>query len=388
MKINNIFDDAFKNIKSNKLRSFLTILGLVVGIASVILLVGIGSGASSNVTEQVSSLGTNTITIRINDSDYGFKYNELNEFLELDNVENITPLKNTSVTVSKNSQTSSNTSVIATDQNYIDIMNIELDFGRNLSIIDIENKNKVCIIGSTTKETYFNMSNPLNQTIKLNGDNYTVVGVLKESGETLGTSIDESIIIPFSTLTYLNSDSRINSLYLTVKDESKIDLTINIIENYIREKLNISSSYFTVTSQSSMLEAMSNINDTLSLLLGGIASISLIVGGIGVMNVMLVSVSERTKEIGIRKSLGATKKDILVEFLIESLTLCLIGGLFGILIGITLGKLSLLIGYNFQVSNFIIILSLGVSVFIGLIFGIFPAYKASLLNPIDALRTE
>lgn len=388
MKINNIFDDAFKNIKSNKLRSFLTILGLVVGIASVILLVGIGSGASSNVTEQVSSLGTNTITIRINDSDYGFKYNELNEFLELDNVENITPLKNTSVTVSKNSQTSSNTSVIATDQNYIDIMNIDLDSGRNLSIIDIENKNKVCIIGSTTKETYFNMSNPINQTIKLNGDNYTVVGVLKESGETLGTSIDESIIIPFSTLTYLNSDSQINSLYLTVKDESKIDLTINIIENYIREKLNISSSYFTVTSQSSMLEAMSNINDTLSLLLGGIASISLIVGGIGVMNVMLVSVSERTKEIGIRKSLGATKKDILVEFLIESLTLCLIGGLFGILIGITLGKLSLLIGYNFQVSNFIIILSLGVSIFIGLIFGIFPAYKASLLNPIDALRTE
>lgn len=388
MKINNVFDDAFKNIKSNKLRSFLTILGLVVGIASVIILVGIGTGASSNVTEQVSSLGTNTITIRINDSDYGFKYSELNEFLELDNVENITPLKNTSVTASKSTQTSSNISVIATDQNYLDIMNLELDSGRNLSIIDIENKNKVCIIGSTTKETYFNMSNPINQTIKLNGDNYTVVGVLKESGETLGTSTDESIIIPFSTLTYLNSDSQINSLYLTVKDESKIDFTINIIENYIREKLNISTSYFTVTSQSSMLEAMSNINDTLSLLLGGIASISLIVGGIGVMNVMLVSVSERTKEIGIRKSLGATKKDILVEFLIESLTLCLIGGLFGILIGITLGKLSVFLGYSFQVSNFIIILSLGVSVFIGLVFGIFPAYKASLLNPIDALRTE
>lgn len=388
MKINNIFEDALKNIRSNKIRSFLTILGLVVGIASVILLVGIGSGASSNVTNQVSSLGTNTITVRINDSDYGFKYNELNEFLELDNVDNITPLKNTSVTASKNTQTSSNTSIIATDENYIDIMNIDLDSGRNLSIIDIENKNKICVIGSTTKETYFNMSNPINQTIKLNGDNYTVVGVLKESGETLGTSVDEAIIIPFSTLTYLNSDSQINSLYLTVIDESKIDFTINIIENYIREKLNISSSYFTVTSQSSMLEAMSNITNTLSLLLGGIASISLIVGGIGVMNVMLVSVSERTKEIGIRKSLGATKKDILIEFLIESLTLCLIGGLFGILIGIALGKISLIVGYNFQVSNFIVILSLGVSVFIGLIFGIFPAYKASLLNPIDALRTE
>lgn len=388
MKINNIFEDAFKNIKSNKLRSFLTILGLVVGISSVILLVGIGSGASSNVTNQVSSLGTNTITIKINDSNYGFKYNELNEFLELDNIENITPLKNTSVLASKNTQTSSNTSVIATDQHYLNVMNLELDMGRNLSIIDIENKNKVCIIGSTTKETYFNMSNAINQTIKLNGDNYTVIGVLKENGETLGTSVDESIIIPFSTLTYLNSDSQINSLYLTVKDENKIDFAINIIENYVREKLDISDSYFTVTSNSSMLEAMSNINDTLSLLLGGIASISLIVGGIGVMNVMLVSVSERTKEIGIRKSLGATKKDILIEFLIESLTLCLIGGIIGILLGIALGNLSILLDFSFKISNFIIILSLSVSVIIGLIFGIFPAYKASLLNPIDALRTE
>lgn len=388
MKINNILEDAFKNIKSNKLRSFLTILGLVVGISSVILLVGIGSGASSNVTSQVSSLGTNTITIKINDSSYGFDYSELNEFLELDNIENITPLKNTSVISSKNNQTSSKTSVIATDQNYLKVMNLELLSGRNLSIIDIENKNKVCLIGSSVKETYFNMSNAINQTIKLNGDNYTVIGVLKENGETLGTSIDETIIIPFTTLIYLNTDSQINNLYLTVKDENKIDFTINIIENYIREKLDISNNYFTVASQSSMLEAMNNINDTLSLLLGGIASISLIVGGIGVMNVMLVSVSERTKEIGIRKSLGATKKDILIEFLIESLTLCLIGGICGILLGITLGHLSILLEFNFELSNTIIIISLSVSIIIGLIFGIFPAYKASLLNPIDALRTE
>ena len=388
MKINNVFEYAVKNIKNNKLRSFLTMLGLVVGISSVILLVGIGMGATDNVKNEVSSLGTNVLTIRINDSDYGFKYNELNEFLELNNIENVTPLKNISVTVSKNSETSSNTSVVATDYNYLDIMNLKLNIGRNISIIDIENKNKICIIGSTTKETYFNMSNPINQTIKLNGDDYTIVGVLDESGDTFGMSTDDIIIIPFTTLNYLNTSAQINNLYVTVKDENKIDDTVNLLENSIRKKLNISTDYFTVTSQSSTLDAMENINSTLSLLLGGIASISLIVGGIGVMNVMLVSVSERTKEIGIRKSIGATKRDILIQFLLESLILCLTGGVFGILFGIVFGELSIALGYNFVISGFTVILSLCVSIFIGLVFGIFPAYKASLLNPIDALRME
>lgn len=388
MKLSNIIKDALKNIKSNKLRSSLTMLGLVVGISSVILLVGIGSGASNNVNNQISNLGTNIVTIRINNNDTGFKYNELSKFTMLDNINNITPLKNISTTVSRNTSSSSNTSVIATDQNYIDIMNLKLNSGRNISIIDIENKNKVCIIGYDTASTYFGLTSPVGEEIKLNGDNYTVIGVLKENGESNGVSVDESVIIPFSTLTYLNQDSKINNLYVKVDNEDKIDMTIINIENKIRKMLDISSDYFTVTSSSTMLEAMNNINNTMSLLLGGIASISLIVGGIGVMNVMLVSVSERTKEIGIRKSLGATKRDILILFLIESLTLCIIGGILGIVSGILLGELSTLFEYNFIVSKFIVLLSLGVSILIGLVFGIFPAYKASLLNPIDALRTE
>ena len=388
MKLSNIIKDALKNIKSNKLRSSLTMLGLIVGISSVILLVGIGSGASNNVNNQISTLGTNIVTIRINNNNIGFKYNELSEFTTLDNISNVTPLKNISTTVSRNTSSSSNTSVIATDQNYIDIMNLKLNSGRNISIIDIENKNKVCIIGYDTASTYFGLTSPVGEEIKLNGDNYTVIGVLKENGESNGVSVDESVIIPFSTLTYLNQDSKINNLYVKVDNEDKIDITIINIENKIRNMLDISSDYFTVTSSSTMLEAMNNINNTMSLLLGGIASISLIVGGIGVMNVMLVSVSERTKEIGIRKSLGATKRDILILFLIESLTLCIIGGILGIVSGILLGELSTLFEYNFIVSKFIILLSLGVSILIGLVFGIFPAYKASLLNPIDALRME
>lgn len=388
MKLSNIIKDALKNIKSNKLRSSLTMLGLIVGISSVILLVGIGSGASNNVNNQISTLGTNIVTIRINNNNIGFKYNELSEFTTLDNISNATPLKNISTTVSRNTSSSSNTSVIATDQNYIDIMNLKLNSGRNISIIDIENKNKVCIIGYDTASTYFGLTSPVGEEIKLNGDNYIVIGVLKENGESNGVSVDESVIIPFSTLTYLNQDSKINNLYVKVDNEDKIDMTIINIENKIRNMLDISSDYFTVTSSSTMLEAMNNINNTMSLLLGGIASISLIVGGIGVMNVMLVSVSERTKEIGIRKSLGATKRDILILFLIESLTLCIIGGILGIVSGILLGELSTLFEYNFIVSKLIILLSLGVSILIGLVFGIFPAYKASLLNPIDALRME
>lgn len=388
MKLSNVIKSAIKNIKANKLRSILTMLGLIVGISSVIILVGIGSGANDKVNSEISTLGTNIITVRINSSDTSLKYKDIDKFEEIDNVEIVSPIKNLSLTVSRNSTSANNTTVLATNQNYIDLINLKLSKGRNISIIDIENKNKVCIIGYDTATTYFGMTNPIDQEIKLNGDNYTVIGVLKENGESNGISIDDSVIIPFSTIKYLNQDSNINNLYIKVNNEKEIDMTIINVENKIRNLLNISSDYFTVTSSSTMLETMNSINNTLSLLLGGIASISLIVGGIGVMNVMLVSVSERTKEIGIRKSLGATKKDILILFLIESSILCIVGGLLGIIFGILIGELSSLIGYSFVISNFIIVLSLGVSVLIGIVFGIFPAYKASLLNPIDALRTE
>ena len=388
MKLKNIIRIALTNIKSSKLRSILTMLGLVVGIASVIVLVGLGKGATSDVKNQVSSLGTNILTVSISSSDYSFNYEDLSDFLNVNNIESVSPYKQVSTTISRGTTTSSNTSVIATDQNYFNIVDLELESGRPISIIDIENKSKVCILGSETAETYFSMANPIGETIKLNGDNYTVIGVLKETGLSLGTSIDSAVLIPLTTGIYLGVDKSVNNLYLKVSDESIIDFTINIVENYIRSTLQISTDYFTVTSQSSVIEAMESIDNTLSLLLGGIASISLIVGGIGVMNVMLVSVTERTKEIGIRKSLGARRRDILYQFLIESLTLSSLGGIAGIIIGVTIGKLSYLLDYSFTFSSGIILLSVSVSILIGLIFGIFPAYKASLLNPIDALRSE
>ena len=391
-KIASIFKVSIKNIFTNKLRTALTMLGLVIGITSVIILVGIGSGATGNVTSTVKSLGTGTLIVNINlNSDTTIEYSQISNFLELENVKQIAPYKNVSGTVSKNDVTSKNSTILATTPSYLSIMNLTISDGRLLSNIDLNNSSKVCLIGSDLAETLFENTKTkdvVGQKIKIEGAKYTVIGVLTTQGTSMGTNIDSTIIIPFTTAKYLKGDTSINNLYLKVEDEELIDRTKERIEIYIEKTLGISTDYFSVSSQNNMIDAMSNINSTLSLLLGGIAGISLIVGGIGVMNVMLVSVTERTKEIGIRKSLGAKKRDILIQFLIESLILCVLGGLIGIFMGLSIGNILSIFGLTFKESSGVIVISFISSVVIGLVFGIFPAYKAAKLNPIDALHTE
>ena len=386
--LKNILKMSLRNIVNNKLRSALTMLGLVIGIASVIVLVGIGNGTSKSVTSEVSSLGTNVLTLSITSSDYYLDYEDLDDLRSISNVSSVSPYKNVSARVSRQTSSSSRANILAVTPEYMDVLSLTISKGRLLSQIDLENYSKVCLIGNDISEDLFTLTDPVGQKLKINGEDYTVVGVLTAVGSSFGTNIDDVIIIPFTTAKYLKSDTSINNLYLKVENEKYIDETTSLIENYVENTIGISSDYFSVSSQDSMLSTMDNITNTFSLLLGGIASISLIVGGIGVMNVMLVSVTERTKEIGIRKALGAKRKDILFQFLVESLVLCLIGGLIGVIFGISLGYLLEKMGYSFIPTVTIIIISFLSSALIGIIFGVFPANKASKLNPIEALRNE
>ena len=391
-KTRGIIKISIKNIISNRLRSGLTMLGLIIGIISVILLVGIGSGATSNVTSKVKSLGTGTLTITINsNSDATLEYNQMSEISEISNVQMVAPYKNVSGTVSKGTTTSKRASILATTPQYMSIMNLSISDGRLLSNIDLNNYSKVCLIGSDLAETLFENTKTkdiVGQSLKIEGDNYTVVGVLTSAGSSMGNNVDTTLIIPFTTAKYLKGDTSMSNVYVKVADENYIDQTTTLIENYISNTLSISTDYFSVSSQNNMLDTMSSISDTLSLLLGGIAGISLVVGGIGVMNVMLVSVTERTKEIGIRKALGAKRGDILVQFLVESLMLCILGGAIGVALGLGIGKVLQTFGFNFQATSTVVVISFASSAIIGVTFGIFPAYKASKLNPIEALRTD
>lgn len=387
-KFLNILKVSIKNISGNKLRTVLTMLGLIIGIASVIILVGIGSGTSSQVTSQVQSLGADILTLNINSSDTSLDYDNIDEIEEIQGINKVASYKTVSASITRNENSSGRANIIATTDSYIDVMNLTISDGRLLSKIDLDNNSKVCLLGSDIAETLFENDTIVGNSVKIDGDNYTVIGILTATGSSMGNDIDSLVIVPFTTAKYLGADTTINNLYIKVDDENQIESVSTSIENYIEFAFGLTTDDFSVSSQDSMLNTMEEVNNSLSIMLGGIASISLIVAGIGVMNVMLVSVTERTKEIGIRKALGAKKMDILVQFLIEALLLCIVGGIIGILLGIAIGNLLGQMGYSFIVEVWIVVVAFLSSAVIGLIFGIFPAYKAAKLNPIDALHTE
>lgn len=379
---------ALKNIKGNRLRSGLTMLGLVIGISSVILLVGLANGATSSIMDDFSSMGADVITVGIYDSEKGMSYTELDELKKLDLIEDVSPYSMLEATVSKGGNKVKGTSLIGCGAAYTDMIGAEIEKGRDLSPIDVENSTKAAVIGNDIARKLWKKKNPCGDSIKIDGDDYTVVGVLKSAGSSMGNNTDKTVLVPISTAQYLGAEISITEIYLKAVSEEDVDAATSEAKTFFKDKKKIESDYLDVYSQKQMLESMEEANRTLSLLLGGIASISLLVGGIGVMNVMLVSVTERTREIGIRKSLGAKKKDILIQFLIESTVISVLGGLIGIVSGIGIGKVISLFGAPFSPGIGMMMIAFVVSVSVGLLFGILPASRAAKMKPVDALRYE
>jgi len=385
------FKIAIRGILSNKMRSFLTTLGIVIGVVAVIVLVSLGQGSTQRVTSQIQGMGSNlimvTITGRGNES--YLNYDQAMNLNDPNYIAAISPIISTSVIAKYDNNTVTGTSVNGVNGDYQSIRDIQVARGRFITPLDDEFRNKVAVIGSNISKDLFGYTNPVGKSIKLNGQNFIVVGVLESKGSSITGSDDDSIFIPIKTMFYFANNKNIRQIYIEALNPDTVELAKNSINIKLMKIFKGDSTAFRIIDQSQILSTISSVTRTLSLLLGGIAGISLLVGGIGIMNIMLVSVTERTREIGIRKALGAKKKDILLQFIIESLTLSSLGGLLGIIFGYAM---SVIIGsamdINAQPSTATMLLSFSFSLGVGLFFGVYPANKAANLNPIEALRYE
>ena len=377
---------AFSSVFRNKLRTALTMLGLVIGISSVIVLVGIGDGSNRQVEERMKALGGDILSAYLFKDPLG--YEDMDALRNLPDVKSVAPSKNIGGDLTAGGRTTGRSMIEATDEHYLSVRNLNLAAGRDLSAVDRENRSNVCIIGVDTARDLFGTVDCVGKTLKISGIPFTVVGVLEATGQTMGLNADGLVIIPLTSTASLGADNKIDSVYARPSADDGVSAAKAALSGYFSGTKGIPADQFMVMSQDEMLNASDEVNETMSLLLGGIASISLIVAGIGVMNVMLVSVTERTREIGIKKALGARRSDILRQFLVEALLLSLMGGLVGIAAGLAAGTLAGSIGLAFSASWSVVVVAVAASTIIGLAFGIFPAYRASRLTPIEALRQE
>ncbi|MEH7332967.1 ABC transporter permease [Neobacillus drentensis] len=379
---------ALRSIKSNKLRSALTMLGMIIGVSSVIVLVSIAQGSAKNVTSQINQLGTNLLTINTFGTDLTLTEDKINELSKLNGVKALSPVVSGRVNVKKD-RTTSQVTLTGTNADYSKVRDTKVSNGRFINDLDIEYRQKIAVIGSETASTFFGAENPVGQYIQIEGTSFKVVGVLVSKGSSLGQSGDNVVIVPLSTGQRLVKSTSINQVYLQGKSEDQMDFVMNEVEMAMASMYPGKSDSYSVTNQQDIMDTMSSVSSTMTMMLGGIASISLLVGGIGIMNIMLVSVSERTKEIGIRKAIGAKRRDVLLQFLIEAVVLSGVGGLIGILAGVGIGKiLSSILSLTVSFTSNVMLLSFLFSLGVGVVFGVFPANKASKLNPIQALRYE
>ncbi|MGF0008288.1 ABC transporter permease [Eubacteriales bacterium SGI.150] len=386
---------AVKNIVSSKTRTLLTMLGIIIGVAAVIVIVGLGNGLEGYVSDSFSSMGTNTLTVMVLsrgstrtmevEDVYGIVA-ENSQYLDL-----CSPTVSLSGSVKVGADTTSS-SVTGVSEDYFSIQGYEVSRGRGLQYSDIATRTKVCVVGAYLDQAYFG-GNAVGQTLRVGGQSLTIVGVLEQqAGELEEGGADDCLFLPYSTASRISG--RVSSYVVTVPDEDFLSESKAALEDALYEFFE-SDDFYTVTSMSEMLETMTSMINLLVLVLAGIAAISLVVGGIGIMNIMLVSVTERTREIGIRKSLGAKERYIMQQFVIEAACTSALGGIIGILIGYGLSAAATRVVTSLMEATLTVspsagavALAFGISVGIGILFGYLPAKKAAALNPIDALHYD
>lgn len=396
---------SFRSIRANGLRSVLTMLGIIIGVAAVIAMVAIGEGTSSSVASQINGLGSNLLIVSPGQATQGrvslgagslntLTMADAEAIAENDSVAGVAPSVNGRAQIVWGSNNYSS-SLEGTTADFLQVRNAEVAQGRFFSNFEVTRQFNVAVVGTEVVSNLFKnaTTNPIGQIVQINRVPFTIIGVLKSQGSSGMTNNDDRILIPITTaMSRLTGGKNVGTIYVSAASSDVMDKAQQDIRQTLRAKHNLrpqKEDDFRITSQSDILSTAQEVSSSMTALLSGIAAISLIVGGIGVMNIMLVSVTERTREIGIRKAIGAKRRDILRQFLIEAVTLSLIGGILGIAFGVGAGLLISKLGsLSTSISLTPILYAFLTSSLVGVIFGVYPARKAAQLKPIDALRYE
>ena len=386
---------SWQNIRGNKMRSFLTILGIMVGVTAIIALITTVEGATGEITRQFTELGAGKVAISVSGTALkaGLTDSDMQKLEDLENVAGLDPSVSFDKPVSNGERLADEVSVEGRNETYFQKNAGIVSSGRPLSILDMDRNSHVCVIDSKLRTTLFPGEDPIGKQLVLGGQRYTIVGMLGSDSADVMSAMsasgdDGKVILPFPAAQRITRSNSVASLGVYIDDTSRTEETVEEIKSVLAAAFNYKEDAYQVINLESLLDAMNTMLSMMTTMLAGIASIALLVGGIGIMNMMLVSVSERTTEIGLRKALGAKPRSIQMQFLLEAVMLSLLGGLIGIVLGNVLSVIfALWIGFPFALSGGAILLAFLFSASVGIVFGWAPARKASRLNPIDALRS-